>query len=257
MPEFKPQQRHHPEDDGAACFMGGLGVVDHFDFADGEGGGNEDGDAVVGRYLGIHGVAAHLSVIAVLKRHGIGGVGAERRRDLRFSIVRYHHLLRGSALHADGDGDLLAVRQSLEINLPEIIEQAKHVGRDGDGLHSLAACGEGALTVYAPVVRREVRIKASAPVKHHFRLHVPSVDIVHMLAAQACSRCHGGHEGIAHAIYPAVPRDTVAVERSHKAVALGLHGQHSMSDVHINQAPMVMHIVVQLRVRNRDLRLAQ
>lgn len=47
----------------------GLGVVDHFDFADGEGGGNEDGDAVVGRDLGIHGVAAHLSVIAVLKRH--------------------------------------------------------------------------------------------------------------------------------------------------------------------------------------------
>ena len=78
-----------------------------------------------------------------------------------------------------------------------------------------------------------------------------------MLAAQACARRHGGHEGIAHAIYPAVPGDAVAVERSHKAVALSLHGQHSMSDVHINQSPMVMHIVVQFRVRNRDLRLAQ
>ena len=156
MPEFKLQQRHRPKGDGAACFMveGGLGGVDHFDFADGEGGGNEDGDAVVGRYLGIHGVAAHLAAIAVLKRHGIGGVGAERRSDMRFPVVRYHHLLRGTALHADGDGDLLTVRQPLEINLPEIIEQTKHVGRDGDGLHSLAACGECALTVYASVVRR-------------------------------------------------------------------------------------------------------
>ena len=71
----------------ALLALWGLGVVDHFDFADGEGSGNEDGDVVVGRDLGIHGVAAHLSAIAVLKRHGIGGVGAERRRDMRFSVV--------------------------------------------------------------------------------------------------------------------------------------------------------------------------
>ena len=42
-------------------------MVDHFDFADGEGGGKEDGDAVVGRYLGIHGVAAHPAANLVLQ----------------------------------------------------------------------------------------------------------------------------------------------------------------------------------------------